>query len=199
VITTTWLRRLYDESWRYFVAKLDPYILVIADSLQLRLGPYLAASIDQARDLLERFLNDIEFHADRDDLHSRASRYLLAQVYLALHQFSKAELCFRKIIDRATQGLGEDWAHLVTFEAWRMLAVIANFYDRFEERNAFEQKALECGQMTYGPWHLRVIQLQREVFALEPRTAAGKQWRYISSFPAFEDETIVEVHTSGIL
>lgn len=154
---------------------------------------------DQVRDLLEQFLNDIEFHAGRDDLHSRASRYLLAQVYLALHQFSKTELCFRKIIDRATQGLGEDRVHLVTFEAWRMLAVIANFHDRFEERNAFEQKALECGQMTYDPWHLRVIQLQREVFALEPRTTAGKQWRYISSFPAFEDETIAEVNTSGIL
>jgi tetratricopeptide (TPR) repeat protein len=111
---------------------------------------------DQARDLLERFLNDIEFHADRDNLHSRATRYLLAQIYLALHQFSKAELRFRKIIDRATQGLGEDRAHLVTFEAWRMLAVIANFHDRFEERKAFEQKALECGQMTYGPWQLRV-------------------------------------------
>lgn len=141
----------------------------------------------EAGAILERFPETVGLPTEFDDQHSRASRYLLAQVYIAVHRLSEAEQCFLEIIERAKKGLGEERAHLVTFEAWRMLAVIAGFQGRSDARNQWEQEALECGQMVFGPQHPRVVSMQRMMSRLEPRIAPEKQWRFIWSFPRIED------------
>ena len=77
---------------------------------------------DEARAALEDVPYSIAFRPDDDDPQYRASRCLLAQIYIALHRLDEAARCFHEIIEEAKKGLGEARAHLVTFEAWRMLA-----------------------------------------------------------------------------
>jgi hypothetical protein len=145
---------------------------------------------DEAGAALEQLLNKIELCTDCDNRHSRISRYLLAQVNLALHNISGADECFDTIITRARKGLGEDRAHFVTFEAWRMLAVIADFNQDFDERRRCEQEALRSGAMLLGPQHPRILKLHREMSGLATRQPAQKQWRFIDSFPPFGEEDL---------
>lgn len=142
---------------------------------------------DEARAELEGSLDSVEFRSHYDKPASRASRYLLAQTYIALHRFQEAERCFHIIIEQAKERFGESRAHLVTFEAWRMLAVIADTQERFDARSRWEEEALECGQMAFGPHDPRVIHLQRVISGLEARTAPEKRWHFIWTFPPVED------------
>jgi tetratricopeptide (TPR) repeat protein len=142
---------------------------------------------DEARAALEAFPDTIAFRPDGDDPQYRASRYLLAQIYIALHRFGEAAQCFHEIVEQARKGLGEERAHLVTFDAWRMLAVIADFQGDIEARSKCEQAAVECGEMAFGPHDNRVVELQRVMAGLEPRIAPGKQWRFICSFSLIHD------------
>ncbi len=144
---------------------------------------------DEARAALEEFLDSVEIRSDCDEPASRLSRYLLAQTYIALHEFQEAERCFHKIIEQAKERLGDSRAHLVTFEAWRMLAVIADTQERFDARSRWELEALECGRMAFGPHDPRVLHLQRVMSELEARTPPEKQWRFLWSFPPVEDWT----------
>jgi tetratricopeptide (TPR) repeat protein len=154
---------------------------------------------DEARAVLEQFLDNIKHWTTRDTAQSRACRYLLAQIYIALHKYSGAEWYFREIIERAKEGLGEERAQLVTFEAWRMLAVIADFQQRLDERSKWEEEALECGELTLGPQDPRVVRLQRVISSLEPRAAPEKQWRFIPSFPPIGDEaTVLTLSTKNL-
>ncbi|KAF7503509.1 hypothetical protein GJ744_003660 [Endocarpon pusillum] len=142
---------------------------------------------DEARVALEDFLDSVEFRTHYDKPASHASRYLLAQTYIALYRFQEAERCLHMIIEQAKERFGESRAHLLTFEAWRMLAVIADTQERFDARSRWEEEALECGEMAFGPHDPRVMHLQRVISGLEARTAPEKRWHFIWAFPPVED------------
>jgi tetratricopeptide (TPR) repeat protein len=142
---------------------------------------------DEARGALENFPYSIAFRPYDDDPQYRESRYLLAQIYIALHRLDEAARCFHEIIERAKEGLGEERAHLVTFDAWRMLAVMADFQQDFDARSRWENEAVNCGEMAFGPHDYRVLRLQRVMAGLEPRDAPAHQWRFTCSFPPVED------------
>ncbi len=154
---------------------------------------------DEARAVLEHFLDTIELRTGRDDTHCFASRYLLAQTHIALHKYWEAEQCVHKILNRANRGLGEDSVHLVNSEAWRMLAVIAGFQERFDERSSWKGEALECGEMLFGPQHPRVVQLQRVISHCEPRPASEKQCRFIWSLLPIGDERSAQRQPTRVL
>jgi tetratricopeptide (TPR) repeat protein len=144
---------------------------------------------DEARAALEDFPYPITYRPDDDDPQYRASRYLLAQLYIALHRWEEAARCFHEIIEQAKKGLGEERAHSVTFEAWRMLAVVADYQQDVDARSRWEQETFDCGEMAFGPHDPRVLKLQRVMAGSEPRVAPADQCRFICSFPPLEDWT----------
>jgi hypothetical protein len=140
-----------------------------------------------ARKVLEHFFDAIETDTELDDFHIRTSRYLLAQVYIALDAYFEAKQSLHTLIARAEKGLGDRACH-VTFSAWRMLAVIADQQQRLIDRYELENKALECGAMAFGPHDPRVVQLRQEISNTVPRTSAGSQLRFIAKFPRFGED-----------
>lgn len=174
------------EIYRNKAGSRNPYYCRMAHSYAWIL--IWRRQVGEARIVLEEFLDAIEPLTDANDLHSVASRYLLAQIHLALYDFGQAEQCFLKIVERAQTGGEGDGAHAAAFQAWRMLAIMADLRRAYNERNDFELKALECGEILLGPDHPRIVRMQQENSGMELRSAPERQLRFIELFPPIEHE-----------